>query len=83
MKAFKTKVKLKELKTIINIPDDISSPEVEIIILSDSHNRKTMPLKRKRKELGGVLNKYANANLIDSEKDIAWTKIIEEKHGIL
>jgi len=83
MKAFKTRIKLKELKTIIDIPNDFISPEVEIIILSDSTVRKSSFIKRERKELGGILHKYADYSLIKNEKDNAWSKIIEDKHGLL
>lgn len=83
MKAFKTRIKLKELKAIIDIPKEFNSPEVEIIILSDATARKSSLIKRERRELGGVFQKYADSNLIKNEKDNAWIKIIEEKHGLL
>jgi hypothetical protein len=75
MKAFKTRIKLKELKTIIDVPKDFISPEVEIIILSDTTVRKSLFIKRESKELGGIFHKYANSNLIKNEKDNAWSKI--------
>lgn len=83
MKAFKTRIKLKKLKSIIDIPTDFNSPDVEIIVLSDSEVRKSSFVKREKKELGGVFNKYADTNLIKNEKDYAWGKVIEDKHGIL
>jgi hypothetical protein len=81
--TFKTRIKLKELKTIIDLPKDFISPEVEIIILSDTTTRKSSFIKRESKDLGGILHKYANSNLIRNEKDKAWSEIIEEKHGLL
>jgi hypothetical protein len=83
MKAFKTRINLKDLRSIIDIPKDIISQEVEIIILSDTISRKSVSVKRERGKVGGVLNRYADSNLIKNEKDNAWTKIIEDKHGLL
>jgi len=83
MKAFKTRIKLKDLRSIIDIPKDIISQEVEIIILSESISRKALPVKMERGKVGGILNRYADTSLIKNEKDNAWTKIIEDKHGLL
>jgi hypothetical protein len=83
MKAFKTRIKLKDLKSIIDIPKDIISQEVEIIILADTISRKSLPVKRDRGKVGGIFNRYADTSLIKNEKDNAWTKIIEDKHGLL
>jgi len=83
MKAFKTRIKLKDLRNIIDIPKDIVSPEVEIIILSDTSSRKSLHVKRERGKVGGILNRYSDSNLIKNEKDNAWSKIIEDKHGLL
>jgi hypothetical protein len=83
MRAFKAKIKLKELKSIIDVPKDIISNEVEIIILSENNSRKALPLKKKMKKFGGVFKKYANSDLIENEKDNAWTNISEDKHGLL
>ena len=82
MIAYKTRVKIADLKKIIKLPSDINSTDVELIILSEKNKRTTVPVKKKKK-LGGILNKYSNSLLIDKEKDIAWKKIIEEKHGLL
>jgi LysM repeat protein len=82
MIAYKTRVKIADLKKIIKLPSDINSTDVELIILSEKNKRTTVPVKKKKK-LGGILNKYSNSLLIDNEKEIAWHKIIEEKHGIL
>ncbi len=83
MKAFKTRIRLKDLRSIIDIPKDIVSPEVEIIILSDITSRKPLSVKKERGKVGGILNKYADSRLIKNEKEKAWTKIIEDKHGLL
>ncbi len=83
MKAFKAIIKLKDLGSIIDIPKDIVSPEVEIIILSDTTPRKPLSVKRERGKDGGILNKYADFRLIKNEKENAWTKIVENKHGLL
>ena len=83
MKAFKTRIRLKDLRSIIDIPKDIVSPEVEIIILSDITSRKPLSVKKERGKVGGILNKYADSRLIKNEKENAWTKIVEDKHGLL
>lgn len=83
MKAFKTRIKLKDLKSIMEIPKDIISQEVEIIILSDTVSRKSLSVKRERGKVGGILNRYADSSLIKNGKDNSRTKIIESKHGLL
>ena len=83
MKAYRTKIKLKKLKSIIDIPDDIVSPDVEIIIISESAAVRKSQVKKTATHLGGVLNKYANPELISKEKEIAWSRVAEEKHGLL
>jgi len=83
MKAYRTKIKLKKLKSIIDIPNDIVSPVVEIIVISEPTAGRKPQVKKTMKQLGGALSKYANPELISKEKEIAWNRVAEEKHGLL
>jgi|GEM_PF-5626220 len=83
MNAYRTKVKLNKLKSIVDVPNDINSSEVEIIVISEQVPGRKASAKRVKKHMGGVLNKYANPELISKEKDLAWDRITEEKHGLL
>jgi len=83
MKAYRTKIKLNKLKSIIDIPDDIVTPDVEIIIISESAVGRKSQIKKSATPLGGILNKYANPELISKEKETAWTRLVKEKHGLL
>ena len=83
MNAYRTKVKLTKLKSIVDIPNDIDSPEVEIIIISEPAPVRQTRDKKNTKLMGGVLNKYANPELIAKEKEIAWSRVAEDKHGLL
>jgi hypothetical protein len=83
MKAYRTKIKLKDLKLAIKVPPEISSPEVEIIILSDSQTIKPARSRKKSRDLAGILHSYAKHELVKHEKEIAWTRAVHEKHDIL
>lgn len=83
MNAYRTKVKLTRLKSIVDIPDDIDSPEVEIIIISEPSPVRQTRNKKNKKLMGGILNKYAKPELIAKEKEMAWSRVAEDKHGLL
>jgi hypothetical protein len=83
MNAYRTKIKLSRLKSVVDIPNDIDSPEVEIIIISEPAPCRQTRTKKKRKLMGGVLSKYANTELIEKEKETAWGRVAEDKHGLL
>ena len=83
MKAYKARIKLNILKQAMKIPAEITSPEVEIIILSESQETKSPRRGKRTKNLLGILNRYARPELIKHEKEIAWTKVVNEKHGLL
>ena len=83
MIAYKARIKLKDLKRAIRIPPEISSSEVEIIILSEPKVKTKTVAKKLKKNIAGIFHEYTKSELIKDEKDIAWSKVIYEKHGIL
>ena len=83
MKVYKTRIKLKTLKQAMKIPAEITTPEVERIILSESLEAKSQRNGKKTKNLAGILSRYARPELIKRENDVAWTNVANEKLGLL
>ena len=83
MRAYKTTVKLNDLKKAVKVPSDINSSEVELIILSNNNPYSTNRDPKKTNDLAGIFSEYAKPELIKNEKEKAWTQAVREKHDIL
>jgi len=79
-----TKIKEQAIELLLDIPDDKVIYVIDILKglkgIFESENIKRTT-KRKRQTAMGILNKYANPDLIPLEKD-AWGKAMVEKHAI-
>ena len=69
----------------IHIPKEYINTEVEILVLPFTYydkSDKKENISKNKKSLAGSLKEYANTSLIESEKDIAWGKVVEDKNAI-
>ena len=68
----------------IHLPDEYLNREIEILILPFSRNDKKTEknIPKRKKSLAGSLKKYANPDLIEKEKDIAWEEVAKEKSAV-
>lgn len=53
MIAYRAKVKLKDLKSAVSIPSEINSPEVEIIVISETSRNDDLVKKSSGKKVSG------------------------------
>jgi len=82
MRAYKTKTDLEKLRKIINIPEEIHSKEVEIIILSEENQQNDEEKHNDILHLAGALKEYAKPVLIGHETAIALEKAMQEKYDL-
>ncbi len=67
-----------DLVNIINIPVELRSRKVEVIILPIANGEEYLIIKKK---VRGVLSKYKNKTLQTEEVE-AWHKAVVEKHEV-
>ena len=66
------------LMSILDLPEELKSRRVEIIVLPFDENS-TQKQSDKSKSLMGALKEYANPDLLETEKN-AWAKAAGDKH---
>lgn len=68
----------------LHIPKEYINQDVEILVLPFSHQENSVENDRKETfiSLAGSLKKYANPSLIENERNIAWTKVAEDKNAL-
>jgi hypothetical protein len=79
MYAYKTITQTDKLRSIIELPDNIISKQVEIIVLDMN------PLEVNNKEIkkfAGALKEFGNPLLIEHETEIALEKAMKEKYDL-
>ncbi len=76
MGVIRSKQTVKDGQVVLDLPLQLSGQEVEIIVLTKSI------VQGKKKSLRGVLEQYANPELISLESE-AWSNAVEEKYGDL
>ena len=79
MEAIRKIVDADKLSAIVELPNSMKNKKVEVIILPTTDNAK---VKNPVKSIKGILNKYANPDLVSQEKG-AWSKAAVQKHGNL
>ena len=79
MEAIRRIVDSDKLSAIVDLPSSMKNKQVEVIILPAADQDK---VKKPTASMKGVLNKYANAELMPLEKG-AWKEAAVQKHGNL
>lgn len=75
--AFETDIKDRYIE--IKDYENLANKHAKVIILVDDAISKK---REKNRSFAGVFKKYANASLIENEKDIAWKQVADEKSKV-
>lgn len=80
MRAIREVVEIKSHKLLFTLPADFNERKVEMILLPLTQYEDSIKEKHKVRNVRGALRKYANPQLIESEKT-AWIDAVEEKYA--